>query len=62
MSLVGTMWVRRSDGVRVSVEADSDHSGLGHRSILMKNLDTGKTFWATPEGLSRKYVPDDAGD
>lgn len=57
-SLAGTEWVRKSDGVRVRVVADSDGSGMSHRSILMMNLESGHNFWATPAGLDRKY---DAG-
>lgn len=54
-NLKGTRWVRKSDQTDIVIEADSDGSGRGNRSLLARNETTGHTFWVTPEGLSRKY-------
>ncbi|DAZ90182.1 Uncharacterised protein [Mycobacteroides abscessus subsp. bolletii] len=57
MTLQGTVWIRKSDGVQCRVIGDAESaSGRGNRSIRMKNLKTGREFWATPEGLGRKYA------
>ena len=57
--LRGTRWRRKSDGAVIRIEADSDHSGYSNRSLLAHN--GSRSFWVTPEGLSRKYeaVSDD---
>ena len=53
--LTGTSWRRIKDGVRISISSDSEGPPRGNRSLLATRLDTGRTFWVTPEGLGRKY-------
>lgn len=53
MSYAGTQWMRKSDGVRIAIVGDSN--GDGYEYVRAKNLTTGREFWVTKTGLSRKY-------
>lgn len=55
MRLDGTSWVRLSDNARIVIESDPEVSGSPRRSLRAVNMQTGRAFWVTPEGLSRKY-------
>lgn len=52
-NLRGTRWRRKSDGVVILIEGDSDCSGGGNRSLLA--VSGSRHFWVTPKGLGRKY-------
>ena len=54
---VGTTWIRKRDDELVVIKGDSEPSGGSNRSLLAKNVRTQRSFWVTPEGLGRKYVP-----
>ena len=55
-NLAGTTWVRRSDDAVIRIEDDPNASRVPNRNLLAVNTSTGRHFWTTPEGLSRKYI------
>lgn len=55
MSLIWTVWRRKTDDTRITIEGDSDGSRRSNRSLLARNTAAGRHFWVTPEGLTRKY-------
>ncbi|QAU06621.1 hypothetical protein SEA_WILLIAMBOONE_119 [Gordonia phage WilliamBoone] len=56
MNYKGSVWIRKSDLVSIRILADAEcGSRRSSRSLRAINLDTGRHFWVTPEGIQRKY-------
>ncbi len=49
-------WKRKADGVLVTTRVRPGWEPL-HTSVLVTREDTGRTYWATWQGLLRKYEP-----
>lgn len=55
-NLVGSTWVRKSDGTEVAVVQDRNAAARSlARPLRVKNIRTGKHSWTSPTRLQRRH-------